>query len=126
MTLKNEIFEGIAAYKGLTATPQDDYYKYRLQQLKKQQKDDDAVAQGAKDEIAARNKQLAGPPGTTVPTVASTATPGSTQTAMNTSSWDPTQAVSQTNMPVDRRGGMIQAVTSGSLEYSKTNDAPLH
>ena len=115
MTLKNEIFEGIAAYKALTPTPQDDYYKYRLGQLKKKQKDDDAVTQGAKDEIDEQNRRRAagGPPGTPVPTVASTAMPGSTQTALNTSTWDPTQPIGQANMPTDQQGGMIHAFKDG-------------
>lgn len=114
MTLKNEIFEGIAAYKALTPSKQDDYYDYRLQQLKQKQKDDDAVKAGGQAEIDAANKRRAGgPPAPTTPTVASTAMPGSPQTAMNTSSWDPTQPVSQANLPVDRRGGMIRAFRPG-------------
>ena len=112
MTLKNEIFEGIAAYKGLTPTSQDDYYNYRLQQLKKQQKKDDEVEAEGKAEVDRQNARRMGVTGPVAPTVASSAVPGSPQTAMATG-WDPSQPAGPDNIPVARQGGMIRKFADG-------------
>ena len=112
MTLKNEIFEGIAAYKGLTPTSQDDYYNYRLQQLKNKQKKDDEVEAEGKAEVDRQNARRMGVTGPVAPTVASSAVPGSPQTAMATG-WDPSQPAGPDNVPVARQGGMIRKFRPG-------------
>lgn len=77
MTLKNEIMEGITAYKALTPTPQDKYYDLMVSEAKRKQKeaeDLDKIGEGA---IA---KERARRDGLNAPSRASTAAPGTTPT----------------------------------------------
>ena len=102
MTLKNEIFEGIAAYKALTPTTQDQYYNEMYKIAKKKRQDDEKVDQAGATEIADAEARRA--PTSIVPKVASTTTPG--MPAVATSSGI-SQAMTPELPPVYQRGGRV-------------------
>jgi hypothetical protein len=116
MNLKNEIFEGIAAYKGITPTSQDRYYDYLLENAQKKRKDDakvEASGQAEVDRVNAAGGAAPVPAAIPVPTIASTATPGTVPTTPR--AFDPSQPVGPNNRPTEfRRGGMArQAIHTG-------------
>lgn len=123
MTLKNEIFEGIAAYKALAPTSQDRYYDLLADEARRKKKQDEEVEQGAAAAIAARQRPMGQ---VQTPTRASTAAPGTTPTTGAPTAFAPTAPVAPTTFGSNiaqgwRRGGRItkRYQDGGSVEVAE-------
>ena len=112
MTLKNEIFEGIAAYKALTPTTQDQYYDEMYRQARKQREQEE---KGERDEIAEAERKRAGtatapPAAITPPTFSSTQTPGANTISGIPTVQGPVQGMFTDLPQTYRRGGRVPNV----------------
>lgn len=122
MTLKNEIFEGIAAYKALN-NPQDKYAEEMYKARRRQNEQDDKLDEYEKNEIAAQNKRRTG--GTAMPTtVASTAMPGTTMPATaNPMALQPTLPPQPQLAGTYQRGGRVKRYAAGGVVDATDPDA---
>lgn len=121
MPLKNEIFEGIAAYKALAPTSRDQYYDEMVKEKRRTNRQDEEADRAAKTGTEDFIRRKTAPGRRMVPTTASTAMPGTItnqaapQAAPGVTDFAAQPLAFNPDNPIQRfnRGGRVQRFAEG-------------